>query len=201
MYLNFQKILNPTKPSSWSGADINLSVDGVIKKVLPTAFTEMEYCLPFSNSDKEIGFQSTGENGVCITSLTVNENQIFVGKFNNLSYFWIDDNHNECIDENMSTPYLTIKNGEITSSFCKGLTTLNSPKTLYDCIVSVFRTFNSIIGDPEFSSWNIWSSCSRSCGEGERTRVRTCTAYCENVSSSDKLQTEICKDANCELFA
>ena len=119
--LLLSKILNPISPSAWKGTGINLSVNGEIKQTIPESFTEFEYCLPLHYTDEEINLQSTSTDGVCITKLTVNGNQIFVGKFQNQPYFWIDGDHNECSDENMSTPYIKLQNGQITSSFCKGL--------------------------------------------------------------------------------
>lgn len=100
---------------------INLSVDGVLKTEIPEAFTEFEYCLSFQDFDKELRFQSTSNDGVCITSLIVNGNQLLVGKLKNQPYFWIDGDHNECSDENLSTPNIIVQNGEVTSSFCPGL--------------------------------------------------------------------------------
>ena len=56
------------------------------------------------------------------------------------------------------------------------------------------------IGLPEFSSWDEWSSCSRTCGNGDRTRNRKCDNNCEAVTSEDKLVTETCNESDCKLF-
>ena len=52
-------------------------------------------------------------------------------------------------------------------------------------------------GSPEFTSWGQWSSCSKTCDNGDRTRVRSCISYCNDVESSDLSSTEICQDGDC----
>ena len=83
-------------------------------------FKSFEYCLSSDtvNSETEFQLQSTGTNGVCITSLTVNGNQMLFGANNNLESFWIDENGEFCRGDAMSTSQLTIKNGQIQSSSC-----------------------------------------------------------------------------------
>ena len=50
----------------------------------------------------------------------------------------------------------------------------------------------------EFNSWTAWSVCDMSCGDGSRTRSRTCSAHCSNLSSSDTSETESCNDGACK---
>ena len=57
-----------------------------------------------------------------------------------------------------------------------------------------------IQGPPEFSLWGAWSSCSKTCGDGEKNRNRNCNNHCEGVSPEDKSETGTCNDGNCKLF-
>ena len=62
-----------------------------------------------------------GSDGVCINSLHVNNEQILVGKNNDLSNFVFDqDNQNVCLENLMRTSSLTIQNGQVVESICKG---------------------------------------------------------------------------------
>ena len=86
------------------------------------AFGKFEYCLPSDLVDiqnDEFQLLASGNDGVCITSIILNGNQIFVGLLNDLPSFWIDGNQNECSVDSMSTKQITIKNGKIHSSECK----------------------------------------------------------------------------------
>ena len=57
---------------------------------------------------------------------------------------------------------------------------------------------------PEFTEWTDWSECSVTCGDGERTRSRTCTAGCSNIDENDSnhslVQAEVCSQAACGKF-
>ena len=55
-------------------------------------------------------------------------------------------------------------------------------------------------GPPEYTSWGQWSSCSKTCSVGDRTRVRSCSAYCDNVKSSALLSSGTCNAGDCKLF-
>ena len=57
-----------------------------------------------------------------------------------------------------------------------------------------------LLGTPGFSVWNEWSDCSKICGNGQKTRTRTCVENCDNVDSNELIDTEICNDRNCELM-
>ena len=65
-----------------------------------------------------------GTNGVCINSLHVNNEKILVGKNNDLSNFEFDQvGHYEkpvCLENLMRTSSLTIQNGQVVESICKG---------------------------------------------------------------------------------
>ena len=56
-------------------------------------------------------------------------------------------------------------------------------------------------GPPEYSSWSKWSSCSKTCGDGDRTRTRSCIAYCNDVESSHLSRTETCNVGDCNFFS
>ena len=55
-----------------------------------------------------------------------------------------------------------------------------------------------ILGPPEFSAWGTWSACSRPCEDGTKTRSRSCTAHCDNVSSDDESENENCNEGACK---
>ena len=60
---------------------------------------------------------------ILITGLSLNGNQMLVGKLNDQPSFWIDGDQKNCMDEHLSTPQITFKNGEVLSSYCKGTNT------------------------------------------------------------------------------
>ena len=51
----------------------------------------------------------------------VNGVQLFFGKLEQNSSFWIDGDQNHCSVKFMSTRHITIQNGTVISSRCKGL--------------------------------------------------------------------------------
>ena len=110
----------PNGPNSWAGSDIVIKHNGVNVATMPAASTEFEYCLDdIDIAVDELQLQSSSEDGVCITSLSINSNQLFVGKNNNLTSFWIDGNDQYCLDDFMSTSQITLQNEQVISSICK----------------------------------------------------------------------------------
>ena len=90
---------------------------------MPAGFREFEHCLNIDDVDvtnDEFQLQSTSDDAVCITSLSINRNPLLVGKSNNLQNFWIDNNEPYCLDHFMSSSQITIRNGQVISSTCKG---------------------------------------------------------------------------------
>jgi len=90
---------------------------------MPAGFSEFEHCLNNDDVDvanDEFQLQSTSGNGVCITSLSINGNPILVGASNNLQSFWIDSDGPYCLDNSMISSQITIRNGQVISSTCKG---------------------------------------------------------------------------------
>ena len=72
-------------PSSWSGGAINLIINGEKRDTLSTGFTDFEYCAAWDQIDvlnDKIQLQSTNSDGVCITSVSLNGNEMLVGKLN-----------------------------------------------------------------------------------------------------------------------
>ena len=61
-------------------------------------------------------------------------------------------------------------------------------------------TFMSFLGDPEFSAWSLWSPCSQTCGDGEKTRVRSCIAYCHSLNQNELSNTNSCNEQDCKLL-
>ena len=107
---------------NWDGDEVHFNVNGEQKHAMKNEFEKFKYCRPSSLVDvqnDEFQFQSTGLNGVCITSLIVNGTKLLVGKLNDQQSFWIDGNQNHCRDDSMSTSQITIKNGKVQSSECK----------------------------------------------------------------------------------
>ena len=83
-------------------------------------FTDFEHCFDLSDVDvenDEFEFEEYTGDGVCITSLSINGNQLLVGKYGNLPSFWLDAVDEYCLTTFMSAPRITIKNGEV-SSIC-----------------------------------------------------------------------------------
>ena len=112
-------------PKDWAGGDIAIKHNGETVATMPSGFEEFEYCLNMDDIDlanDELQFQSSSGDGVCITSLSINNNQLFVGKNNNLPSFWIDGNDQYCLDDFMSTSQIIIQNEQVISSLCKNRT-------------------------------------------------------------------------------
>ena len=56
---------------------------------------------------------------------------------------------------------------------------------------------------PIFDTWSLWSSCSKKCGGGSRTRVRTCKSNCQRITMADTSEIDFCNTDRCtcgELF-
>ena len=52
-----------------------------------------------------------------------------------------------------------------------------------------------------YSTWGLYSECSKTCGDGEKTRSRTCiSGICSLATSSDLIQTDICNKGDCKLY-
>ena len=98
-------------------------------------FSEFEHCFDVedvANSDFEFEIKMPEwdnwyreSDGVCITSLSIEGDQLLVGKNNNLQSFWLDRDQHYCLDDFMSTPHIKIRisyqnsNAQVISSRCK----------------------------------------------------------------------------------
>ena len=58
---------------------------------------------------------------VCISGLFFNNEQVFVGPNNDIEHFSMDQDGLICSDEKMKTSTISIKNGIVLDSECKGL--------------------------------------------------------------------------------
>ena len=108
--------------ADWPGGDIILEVNGERRATIKSGFEEFRYHLSLDEFNVEndlITLESTNNNGGCITSLHLNDTQIFVGRTNNLASFWIDGDDNLCMENLMSTSRMFIRNGKIIFSECK----------------------------------------------------------------------------------
>ena len=66
-------------------------------------------------------FQLTNfdNDGVCITSLEVNNKQVTVG-MSDQPNFWLDGDTPNCSSDIVATPQITIQNGQVTTDNCSG---------------------------------------------------------------------------------
>ena len=97
------------------------------KTIIRERFTDFEYCIAKNDIDIEndtFKFFATGTDAVCIRSLFVGNKQIFVGKHDNLAGFLFNQRNNVCREDKMETSSLTVKNGTVIKSECKGLLVL-----------------------------------------------------------------------------
>ena len=114
VYRIFWKLISA---KNWPGDQVYFKVNGETVATLEYEFQTFDYCL--GSEDDEFQLESSGNNGVCITSLIVNGEKMQFGANNDLSSFWIESQRsNFCLEDAMSTSQITIKNGKIQSSEC-----------------------------------------------------------------------------------
>lgn len=108
---------------NWSGGEIILNYNNIPVATLQNGFNDFHYCFQSDQDEFQKAFirlQSTSDDEVCITGLFLNDHQILVGKNNDKKSFWLHQNQTSCSDVYMITDQLTIRNGTVTSSSCKG---------------------------------------------------------------------------------
>ena len=85
-----QHIVPAAGPKDWAGGDIAIKHNGETVATIPRGLKEFEYCLDMDDVDvpnDKFQLQSSNGDGACITSLSININQLLVGKNSNLPSF------------------------------------------------------------------------------------------------------------------
>jgi len=117
---------------TYTGSPIGLFHNNVEKATIPSKFEQFSFCLPLNYvniENDQFKLHMKKRDGVCISSLRLNNKQILVGKNDDLSHFSFDNDGITCKANQMVTPLLTIKNGTVVSSICKGDNWVKSSKT------------------------------------------------------------------------
>ena len=107
--------------SAWSGGAISIKQNGNVIGSMKSGAKEFQVCLYYDDVDIEndvFEFARTNNDGVCITSLSMDGTEILVGPNGNQPNFWFDGNDNMCTDDFVSTQQLIIQNNTVTSSQC-----------------------------------------------------------------------------------
>ena len=113
-------------PHGWwhsTGGHIKIKLNG-------ETIAEMEngeHCLDNVTTYDIIQLQRTSD-GTCISSLSINNNQLLFGENNDLQYFWFHPEDEYCSDDFMSSSLIEIQNGQIISSACKNRKYRNTSK-------------------------------------------------------------------------
>ena len=150
--------------SSWDGGAIELhyitkDFENHVATLNPGQ-KEVEFCMQIDQvniEDDIFSLQATSTDGVCITSLTVNNEQLLVGENNDLVYFWMDENDLRCEDNYMATDVLEIQNGKVVYSNCKEHNI--RPNDIQFEHTTVFKTFDiSIMLNLEKNTQSGWSN-------------------------------------------
>ena len=116
---------------------------------------------------------------------------------------WIDSDvdiendpyKSDCISETtVAQPHaytnFEITNGEMTSKNC-----IEKPPGENE----YYQVFNSNNNNLVYSSWNPYSVCSVTCGDGQKTRTRTCVGgICSLATPQDFIQTDTCNERDCK---
>ena len=114
-----------------SGDPVRLFHNGVRVATAPEGFKTFDHCIDYDDVDiqnDEFRLKAGGGDRVCITSLhveyikdnIVNSKQILVGKNNDLTSFEFDT-PGVCLDNKLRTASLTIQDGVVIESECKGM--------------------------------------------------------------------------------
>ena len=123
-------------PVHWAGSTIQIKQNGKVIANMPSMAKDFKHCLPMTDVDienDEFSFHATTSNGVCITGLYINEEQLLVGKYDDLEGFWLDHDQPNCVDGYMSSSHMIIKNGKVVLSQCKPRLTNGWIETVADC--------------------------------------------------------------------
>ena len=120
--------------SNWLGGEIKLFQWYRKVDIIPHGFLEYEHCA-IVEKDEDFELRITNDDGVCITSLSVNGNQLLVGKNNDQESFWMnkDKSKGRCLDDHMQTDSIKIRDGHIIDSECKTEMTQNQVEVVASC--------------------------------------------------------------------
>jgi len=105
----------------WSGGAISIKQNGNVIGSMEPGTKDFELCLDYDDVDIEndiFDLASTSDDGVCITSLSIDGTDILVGPNSKQPNFWFDGNENSCTDDFVSTQELIIKNNSVIFSKC-----------------------------------------------------------------------------------
>ena len=122
--------------SNWIGSAIQIKQNGKVIANMQRGAKDFKHCLPITDVDienDEFSLHATSSDGVCITSLYINEEQILVGKDDDLEGFWLDHDQPNCVDGYMSSSHMIFKNGKVVLSQCKPRLTNGWIETVADC--------------------------------------------------------------------
>ena len=104
-----------------SSSGFNIRHNGEVVGTMEPDSSYFEYCVDVDQVDFEndfFDFVAPVSDGVCITSLTLNDEPVLVGPNNDQSKFWLDAENHHCLENIVSTPILTIQNGQDYYSEC-----------------------------------------------------------------------------------
>ena len=157
---------NNPSDSTWDGGAIEMEYitkdfdNNKNVATLERGEKEVEFCMILDQVDIEndiFKLDATSTNGVCITSLTVNNEQLLVGENNDHAYFWMDENDLRCEENYMATDVLEIQNGKVVYSDCKKDFIRRNDYHFED--VTVYKTFDiSIMLNLERNTESGWSN-------------------------------------------
>ena len=107
--------------TAWAGGPIAINQNGKIIGLMLPETRNFELCLDYDDVDIEndiFDLASTSDDGVCITSLSIDGTDILVGPNSKQPNFWFDGNENSCTDDFVSTQELIIQNNSVIFSKC-----------------------------------------------------------------------------------
>ena len=128
----------------WKGPAIYLNINDERKRQIPRGFTEYQYCLPFEQvnviNDRFQFKTHSSSDGVCISSVTINQSQILFGRKEDQAAFWLKaGNKRRCAGELLEiTSDVIIQNYTVISSQCKG-------RHYQKIYVLIFKCTNSLL--------------------------------------------------------
>ena len=108
------------------------------------------------------------------------------GVIKDFTPFWIDQ------DGNLENDPYTVD--------CSSPTNIVNPHAYSDITIrnGQLRSQNCIEKQPLFSEWDVFSACSKSCGDGEQYRSRQCEGgICSLATQEDLIESQSCNIQDC----